>query len=178
MELKNRLKELRRDKMVSAGDLAALTEKAESTVRTWETGKSFPDADTLVKLADHYDVSVDWLLGRSTYQNSEQVANYEWKLINSMHRGQIEQIKKRLIDICNDHHTDMGQSPLFIGWFFDALNKCTELFDQFLTEVQTGHSTGSGKHTFIEIIEVINKLGIDIAWHHESTPKSTETPSG
>ena len=174
MELKDRLKELRRDKSASASELADLTGKAESTVRTWETGKSFPDADTLSKLADHYGVSVDWLLGRSTYQNNEQVADYDWKFINSVYKGQIEQVTKRLIDICDKHRADMGQFPLFMSWFMDALDECAELFDSVLTEMRDGHNTGSVNHSFLELIQVITKLGFDIAWHYEAASKSTE----
>ena len=188
MELKERLKELRRNKGVSAGDLATLTEKAESTVRTWETGKSFPDTDTLSKLADHFGVSVDWLLGRSVYQNNDQATDYEWKFIHSTHKRRIEQIKKRLIEICDKHRADMGQSSLFIEWFMESFDECATSFDKLLTEVKNGHNTGSVNLFSLEIMGIINKLGLDIAWHYnaklssksrdtyEAIPKAPESP--
>ena len=61
--LKSRIKELRRIKGISAPALAEKLGKAESTVRTWETGRAKPDADTLINLAEIFECSVDYLLG-------------------------------------------------------------------------------------------------------------------
>jgi len=43
--------------------------KSDAAIRMWETGKSKPDADTLVKLSFYFDCSVDYLLGLSDYRN-------------------------------------------------------------------------------------------------------------
>ena len=165
MELKNRLKELRRDKGLAAGDLAALTGKAESTVRTWESGKSFPDTETLLKLADHYGVSVDWLLGRVTYESKEQAVIYEEKFLHSTHKGQIERLNKRLLDACENHKADAGKSLLFIGWFIDTLEECAELFDTFLCELNRPVGTVS-HNSYLEITGAINRLWVDIAFNY------------
>ena len=66
MNLKDRIKELRHEKGISAPALAERLGKAESTVRTWETGRAKPDADTLMILAGIFDCSVDYLLGLTT----------------------------------------------------------------------------------------------------------------
>ena len=34
-------------------------------ISTWRNGKNTPSAENLVKLADYFDVSVDYLLGRT-----------------------------------------------------------------------------------------------------------------
>ena len=34
-----------------------------STLANYETGRTKPDLETLAKLADFYEVSIDWLLG-------------------------------------------------------------------------------------------------------------------
>ena len=36
----------------------------QSTVGSWETAKALPEVETLIRIADHLDVSIDWLLGR------------------------------------------------------------------------------------------------------------------
>lgn len=55
-----------RDARTSAGltqrGLAIRLKKAESTVRSWELGKSEPDIKTAVELADLLSVSLDQLL--------------------------------------------------------------------------------------------------------------------
>lgn len=35
----------------------------QSTLANYETGRTQPDLETLAKLADFYEVSIDWLLG-------------------------------------------------------------------------------------------------------------------
>ena len=42
----------------------------ESTISQYETGKRQPDQQTLLKLADYFDVSVDYLLGREMEENA------------------------------------------------------------------------------------------------------------
>lgn len=65
MEFKDRLRELRIEKKCSVRSLAESLEKSESAIRMWETGKAKPDADTLIKLSDFFEVSTDYMLGIS-----------------------------------------------------------------------------------------------------------------
>ncbi len=49
--------------------LADLLNIERSTLSSYETGRRYPDVHILVKLADTFDVSVDYLLGRENDQN-------------------------------------------------------------------------------------------------------------
>ncbi len=62
-----RLKELRVEKGYSQSELAKMIGSSCSVVCYWETDRSEPTAINLVKLADVFDVSVDYLLGRAEY---------------------------------------------------------------------------------------------------------------
>lgn len=62
-----RLKELRAEKGVQQKDLADYLKIANSTYSQYETGKRVPSIDMLMKIADFFGVSVDYLLGRSDY---------------------------------------------------------------------------------------------------------------
>lgn len=73
MEFKDRLRHLREEKQLSAAQLAGEFEKSEGAIRMWETGKSKPDADTLIKLSKYFDCTVDYLLGLSDFKNQENV---------------------------------------------------------------------------------------------------------
>ena len=59
-----RLLELRKEKNVSQAKLAKDVNVSFSVVCYWETDRSEITAPNLVKLADYFDVSVDYLLGR------------------------------------------------------------------------------------------------------------------
>ena len=59
------LKKLRLDKNISQQKLANILGVSRSTIAMWEIGGSQPDNTSLSQLADYFDVSVDYLLGRS-----------------------------------------------------------------------------------------------------------------
>lgn len=63
-----RIRELRKAKKVTMKELGNIIGVAESTMSLYETGKRKPDPETLSRLADYFNVSVDYLLGRDEEQ--------------------------------------------------------------------------------------------------------------
>lgn len=62
-----RLKELRRESNISQVALAKVLNVSRSTVAAWESGRNEPANALMVRLADYFEVSVDYLLGRTDY---------------------------------------------------------------------------------------------------------------
>ena len=62
-----RLLELRKEKEISQAKLAQELQVSYSVVCYWETDRSEPTAPNLVKIADYFGVTVDYLLGRTDY---------------------------------------------------------------------------------------------------------------
>lgn len=60
-----RLCELRESYGLLSSDVARLLACQPRTVRQWEQGRGRPHLDSLTALAEHFAVSVDWLLGRA-----------------------------------------------------------------------------------------------------------------
>lgn len=61
-----RLKHLRADRKVSMQKLAEeIGLKNKGTIGQFETEITVPSADTLISLADYFNVSIDYLVGRS-----------------------------------------------------------------------------------------------------------------
>lgn len=60
-----RIKQLREKKEVSQSELASNVGIARNTLSQYETGKRQPDYNTLLKFADYFGVSTDYLLGRT-----------------------------------------------------------------------------------------------------------------
>ena len=58
------LKELRDRNKISQKDLASRLGVAQNTLSNWENGNRHPDPEMLTKIADYFDVSLDYLLGR------------------------------------------------------------------------------------------------------------------
>lgn len=60
-----RLRDLREDHDLTQEKIAALLHKERSTYTYYETGKTEPALKDLILLADFYDVSLDYLTGRT-----------------------------------------------------------------------------------------------------------------
>ncbi|WP_195985324.1 helix-turn-helix transcriptional regulator [Clostridium sp. D33t1_170424_F3] len=60
----DRIISLRNERRITQTDLANVINKQRSTVSGYETGGKEPDYDTLCRLAEYFDVTVDYLLGR------------------------------------------------------------------------------------------------------------------
>ncbi|WP_148550714.1 helix-turn-helix domain-containing protein [Paraclostridium bifermentans] len=64
-----RLKELRLEKKINQAELGEIIGISPSTVGMYEREQRFPDKDTLSKIADYFEISVDYLLGRTDERN-------------------------------------------------------------------------------------------------------------
>lgn len=65
MQFADRLNRLLQLKSITAYQLAKDTGLSEGMIGHWRRGERMPSAENLVKLADYFDVSVDWLLCRT-----------------------------------------------------------------------------------------------------------------
>lgn len=68
--LSTRLKELRMKKEKLQKDVAEYLEITTSAYGYYENGLRQPSPDVLLKLAEYFDVSIDYLLGRSNISNT------------------------------------------------------------------------------------------------------------
>ena len=59
-----RIKDLREDRDMRQSDLAAAVGIDQRTISNYETGKTNPDSDALIRLANFFNVSIDYLVGR------------------------------------------------------------------------------------------------------------------
>lgn len=62
----DRLKSLRASKKISQKDFAQALKVSQQTVASWESGRTEPSNTALKEIADYFNVSADYLLGRDT----------------------------------------------------------------------------------------------------------------
>ena len=60
-----RLRELRQERGMTQEALGQVIGVKNYSVYTYEKGRSYPDVAGLIALADHFDVSIDYLVGRT-----------------------------------------------------------------------------------------------------------------
>ncbi len=59
----NRIKSLREDRDLRQIDVANATGIDQRTLSNYETGKTYPDAPSIIRLAEFFGVTCDYLLG-------------------------------------------------------------------------------------------------------------------
>lgn len=70
MKLGELLAKLRKERGILQKELANYLNVTVATISNYEKGVHAPDYETLVKLADFFDVSTDYLLQRTDYRSS------------------------------------------------------------------------------------------------------------
>lgn len=70
----NRLKELRKEKQITQSEIAKFIGISQNSYSYWENGKVKIDNESIIKLANYFNVSVDYLLGREVPTLAEKAA--------------------------------------------------------------------------------------------------------
>ncbi len=68
-----RFKELRQEKNLTQEKLAEEFFLNKSSISRYEQNKQIPEIDLLEKIADYFDVSIDYLVGRSNNKTSKAI---------------------------------------------------------------------------------------------------------
>ncbi len=58
-------------------DLAKITNTSKKTISFWINGKAFPDSKNLLAICEYFNVSEDYLLGKSKYKNSHDWSRFD-----------------------------------------------------------------------------------------------------
>lgn len=64
--LKDILKSMREERNLTQKELSKILKVSQQTIGSWETGRTEPNNATLKKIAEFFNVSVDYILGRCT----------------------------------------------------------------------------------------------------------------
>lgn len=95
-----KLKELRKEANITQVEFAEKFNISKGTIAMWETDKREPDYVTLSKIADFFNVSVDYLLGRTNNRIDDAVLDKALtvdqdflELAGNLHDAQIIQKK-------------------------------------------------------------------------------------
>ena len=84
------LAELRKERGILQKEVASCLNVTVATISNYENGVHTPDFETLVKLADFFDVSTDYLLQRTDYKagintlNEQLFVNYTVSDLNAI----------------------------------------------------------------------------------------------
>ena len=77
-EMLKNLKKLREEKGISQKQLADVVSVSQQSINKYENHNIEPDIDTLIKMADYFETSVDYIIGHSKIRRKiEAVSSYD-----------------------------------------------------------------------------------------------------
>ena len=107
MLLHEKLKELREEAGLSQKELAEKLKVARTTVASYETGKSSLSIDILIRYADLFNTTTDYLVGRTNCKNYKITSDNEIEFVHdknteiNINNEAVQLIKKALDKITN-----------------------------------------------------------------------------
>lgn len=127
----NKIKSLREDKDLSQKALATILGVSPSAIGMYEQNRREPDNEMLNKIADYFDVSVDYLLGR-TSEPKPPTAEFKPK-VTEKDKINIEKEAQQMID--NLENADVVE---FCGTPADDEDKefLKMAYERFLSDVR------------------------------------------
>lgn len=70
-----RLRELRKRKNLTQKELAKILQVSQQTIGSWEVGRAEPNTEVINSIADFFNVTGDYLLGRSDLREPKKLPN-------------------------------------------------------------------------------------------------------
>ena len=98
--LSERIKELRTTRGISQAELGKEVRLTQQAIAKWEKGIAEPDSETIAKLADFFQVTTDYLLGKSNLPNYTPL-NISESLQGAkagFHRSEFEELTQDEVD--------------------------------------------------------------------------------
>ena len=84
MSFKCKFKELRHSKKVSQKELSLEFNVTQTTISKWETGERTPNYETLSKIANYFQVTIDYLLADEAEEKSTKIELLESKELSEL----------------------------------------------------------------------------------------------
>lgn len=87
----NSIKKLRKEAGLNQEEFAKLFNVHQTAVSQWETGKTSPDTDIIIKMAKYFKISTDDILGNTDIKkspsNMEEENNIAKEIIEGLQKG-------------------------------------------------------------------------------------------
>lgn len=99
----NIIKQLREEKGLKQEELAKQLSIAPSTIGMYETDKREPNNELTIKIANFFNVSIDYLLGKSHYKNYEEFKRIDDLVSNYQRTPEETELIAKALNYINTH---------------------------------------------------------------------------
>lgn len=125
-DVASRIKSLAKFKKISTGKMLSDCDLSKNALSTMQSGGFLPRTESLAKIADYLDCSVDYLLGRDKFVTSHKAADYDKLDIED--KAEIRGIIKQMLKADKYKKTDSYAQSVHD---FDNALDITPLFEQY-----------------------------------------------
>lgn len=119
--MSNRLKELCSSVGLTQKELATFLGVAQPTLSGWESGRFQIDYDSLIKIADYFNTSIDYLLGRDLKHSSLQN--------NIPGNHAVRSDEEKLLDVYNSLNDHYKAKFMSVAYLLATINLANENID-------------------------------------------------
>ena len=74
MTLGSNIQKIRKEEHLSQEDFAEMFHVSRQTISNWENSKSYPDLETIIKISDSFQISLDILRGKEYEKIRKDIA--------------------------------------------------------------------------------------------------------
>lgn len=138
-----KLMEERKERKITQAELGEKLNLTRQAISSYITGASHPDCDKLLKIADFFNVSTDFLLGKTEVETTEEDVKIACKVT-----GLTEKAIKSIKNLEKDNSKTLSEL-LILNTLFKAeiITELVEAFNVFLqlATSQTGDSSFDGQ---------------------------------
>lgn len=134
--LSSKLKQLREEKGMTQKELSEVLNISTSAYGYYEQGKSFPNLETILLLSEYYNVSIDYLLGKSNYKYCVEALIKKFNL-PTHNESSIEKIKLLVYEIIkeiNENKFNISEKDLT-----DLVYKLMDYIEYKLYKIKNKH---------------------------------------
>lgn len=143
-----RLKELRRSRGLLQKELAGQLGVSRNTLASWEAGYRTPEMAAAQRLADYFQVSLDYLLGRSEINAvaAEAPSSYRPPGVTADETGESPEAVRRAAVLSDLPQAESSLGPVTIEGYLPLPVPPDEAGDCFFWRVQGDSMTGARIH--------------------------------
>ncbi len=100
--MKLKIKELRDEHNLTQKELADKIGNVQRNISNWENGASEPDCETILRLANLFNVSIDELFGKDDTLNNRLDISYENKRLNKYYSKLNDRQKELILNLIKE----------------------------------------------------------------------------
>lgn len=148
LEFGNRIKTIREERGFKQGQLADYIGISRQSMSNYESGKSSPDVTVVVKLAEAFDCTTDYLLGLTEHSNNEKRQEYDEELmilsksINKLPESHRVPWMELFSEIAENMNRDLQNGALFHFYVAACFGELSSLINLSLS-IKEKQSLGS-----------------------------------